>query len=125
MPRLFLKILPRPYPGPRGYGLLVFLDFSSRKRSRASCEAATTSRESDEERDSLSPLRGLLLISLARKNQEKPLGPGYGLGRIFKKRRGTFEDTLSRHPGQICKACSMGAVVCHQANRQVLANAVG
>ena len=28
----------------------VFLDFSSRKRSRASREAATTSRESDEER---------------------------------------------------------------------------
>ena len=27
-----------------------FLDFSSRKRSRANCEAATTSRESDEER---------------------------------------------------------------------------
>ena len=125
MPRLFLKILPRPYPGPRGYGLLVFLDFSSRKRSRASREAATTSREGDEERDSLSPLRGLLLISLGRKNQEKPLGPGYGLGRIFKKRRGTFEDTLSRHPGQICKACSMEAVVCHRANRQVLANAVG
>ena len=29
----------------------VFLDFSSRKRSRASREAATTSRESDEERE--------------------------------------------------------------------------
>ena len=29
----------------------VFLDFSSRKRSRASCEAATTSRENDEERE--------------------------------------------------------------------------
>ena len=28
-------------------------------------------------RDSLSPLRGLLLISFAKKNQEKPLGPGY------------------------------------------------
>ena len=28
----------------------VFLDFSSRKRSRANREAATTSRESDEER---------------------------------------------------------------------------
>ena len=27
--------------------------------------------------DSLSPLRGLLLISFAKKNQEKPLGPGY------------------------------------------------
>ena len=27
-------------------------------------------------RDSLSPLRGLLLISFAKKNQEKPLGPG-------------------------------------------------
>ena len=90
MPRLFLKTLPRPYPGPRGYGLPVFLDFSSRKRSRAS-------RESDEERDSLSPLRGLLLISFARKNQEKPLGPGYGLGRIFKKRRGTFEDTQAKY----------------------------
>ena len=29
----------------------VFLDFSSRKRSRASREAATTSRESDEQRE--------------------------------------------------------------------------
>ena len=29
----------------------VFLDFSSRKRSRANREAATTSRESDEERE--------------------------------------------------------------------------
>ena len=29
----------------------VFLDFSSRKRSRASREAATTCRESDEERE--------------------------------------------------------------------------
>ena len=29
----------------------VFLDFSSRKRSRGSREAATTSRESDEERE--------------------------------------------------------------------------
>ena len=29
----------------------VFLDFSSRKKSRASREAATTSRESDEERE--------------------------------------------------------------------------
>ena len=29
--------------------------------------------------DSLSPLRGLLLISFAKKNQEKPLGPGYNL----------------------------------------------
>ena len=29
----------------------VFLDFSSRQRSRASREAATTSRESDEERE--------------------------------------------------------------------------
>ena len=28
-------------------------------------------------RDSLSPLRGLLLISFAKNNQEKPLGPGY------------------------------------------------
>ena len=28
-------------------------------------------------RDSLSPLRGLLLISFAKKNQEKPLIPGY------------------------------------------------
>ena len=28
-------------------------------------------------RDTLSPLRGLLLISFAKKNQEKPLGPGY------------------------------------------------
>ena len=28
-------------------------------------------------RNSLSPLRGLLLISFAKKNQEKPLGPGY------------------------------------------------
>ena len=28
-------------------------------------------------RDSLSPLRRLLLISFAKKNQEKPLGPGY------------------------------------------------
>ena len=28
------------------------------------------------ERDSLSPLRGLLLISFAKKNQEKPLEPG-------------------------------------------------
>ena len=28
-------------------------------------------------RDSLSPLRGLLLISFAKKNKEKPLGPGY------------------------------------------------
>ena len=28
-------------------------------------------------RDSLSPLRGLLLISFAKKNQEKPLAPGY------------------------------------------------
>ena len=108
MPRLFLKILPRPYPGPRGYGLLVFLDFSSRKRSKGSREAATTSRESDEERDSLSPLRGLLLISLARKNQEKPLGPGYGLGRIFKKRRGTFEDTLSRHQAKYVKPVVWG-----------------
>ena len=27
-------------------------------------------------RDSLSPPRGLLLISFAKKNQEKPLGPG-------------------------------------------------
>ena len=27
--------------------------------------------------DLLSPLRGLLLISVAKKNQEKPLGPGY------------------------------------------------
>ena len=27
--------------------------------------------------DSLSPLRGLLLISFVKKNQEKPLGPGY------------------------------------------------
>ena len=28
-------------------------------------------------RDLVSPLRGLLLISFAKKNQEKPLGPGY------------------------------------------------
>ena len=28
-------------------------------------------------RDSLSPLHGLLLISFAKKNHEKPLGPGY------------------------------------------------
>ena len=28
-------------------------------------------------RNSLSPLRGLLFISFAKKNQEKPLGPGY------------------------------------------------
>ena len=42
----------------QGYGLLlltlvpeVFLDFSSRMRSRASREAATTSCESDEERE--------------------------------------------------------------------------
>ena len=28
-------------------------------------------------RDSLSPFRGLLLVSSAKKNQEKPLGPGY------------------------------------------------
>ena len=27
-------------------------------------------------RDSLSPLHGLLLTSFAKKNQEKPLGPG-------------------------------------------------
>ena len=32
--------------------------------------------------DSLSPPRGLLLISFAKKNREKPLGPGYCL---FKK----------------------------------------
>ena len=32
-------------------------------------------------RDSLSPLRGLLLISFAKKNQEKPLGPGYCTGK--------------------------------------------
>ena len=58
----------------------VFLDFSSRKRSRASRETATTSCESDEERvfrNSLSLRHGLLLISFAKKNQEKPLGPGY------------------------------------------------
>ena len=34
-------------------------------------------------RDLLSPLRGLLLISFAKKNQEKPLGPGYCLTDIF------------------------------------------
>ena len=33
--------------------------------------------------DSLSLLRGLLLISFAKKNQEKPLGPGYSLSRYY------------------------------------------
>ena len=37
----------------------VFLDFSSRKRSRANREAATTSRESDEEREKNFWLLGL------------------------------------------------------------------
>ena len=53
----------------------VFLDFSSRKRSRASREAATTSRESDEERE-----KNLLLpwprISLSCRQQGQDLTLG-------------------------------------------------
>ena len=36
-------------------------------------------------RDSLSPLRGLLLISFAKKNQEKPLGQRYDIDRVQMK----------------------------------------
>ena len=49
----------------------VFLDFSLRKRSRASHEAATTSRESDEEREkkrffSLSCTLSRLVVAASR-----------------------------------------------------------
>ena len=43
----------------------VFLDFSTRERDQE--QAA---------KRQLRALRGLLLISFAKKNQEKPLGPG-------------------------------------------------
>ncbi|MCG8405174.1 MAG: hypothetical protein MI923_08265, partial [Phycisphaerales bacterium] len=53
----------------------VFLDFSSRKRSRASREAATTSRESDEEREKnlWLPWPGISL-SCRRQGQDLTLG---------------------------------------------------
>ena len=60
----------------------VFLDFSSRKRSRASREAATTSRESDEERE-----KNLWLpwprISLSCRRQGQDLTLGRWLVDIF------------------------------------------
>ena len=60
----------------------VFLDFSSRKRSRASREAATTSRESDEERE-----KNLWLpwppISLSCNRQGQDLTLGRWLDDIF------------------------------------------
>ena len=60
----------------------VFLDFSSRKRSRASREAATTCRESDEERE-----KNLWLpwprISLSCRRQGQDLTLGRSLVDIF------------------------------------------
>ena len=63
----------------------VFLDFSSRKRSRGSCDTRGFSLSPRRFCDSLSLLCGLLLISFAKKNQEKPLGPGYCISSFFKE----------------------------------------
>ena len=76
----------------------VFLDFSSRKRSRASREAATTSRESDEERE-----KNLWLpwprISLSCRRQGQDLTLGRWLVDIFSNTQTNLIDSFNCNYG--------------------------